>query len=703
MIPVLLAARFDHIGWGLAMAVGALCVSLTDNAGPVHHRINGMMAALGFMLVTSMLTGFLLPFNIPTIILLFLFGFLFSMIGIFGNRAASIGTAVLVATTLQLTDTGMGVVQNALLTTAGGLWYFLLSITLYRLRPYKLAQQVLGDCLEETSSFLKIKAGFFYENPDLTDTYNALLQAQVKVHNKQETVREILFKTRSIVKESTHIGRVLVLIFLEAVDIFEEATKSEKEYKLLHDKLQRTTLLPLFAEAINQLAISLTEVASAVKEGKSVAPSSNMIQKVQALKASFATGKKNFLTAENEGAFLGLQRILENIIALHQKIETIASLTAYQTDIKIQKKIDYARFVVPSYINIRLLIENLNITSNIFRYSVRMGLALSAGYIISLSFPLGHSYWILLTLVVILKPAYALTAQRNKERLLGTIFGGVAGLLVLMFITVKPILLAIMIICMIAAFSLMRIRYMLSVAMLTAYVLIGLYLLQPGEYTLLLKDRIIDTAIGSAIAFAFTRIIPPIWEKEQIFRLLHRAIETNYHYFLYALSFLKGQKIEPTQYKWYRKETYVALANLSDAFQRMLNEPKMHQQSGAFLHPLIVSCHVLTSRIATFSGYHHQKFKEDTLGYFDEITNRISNNLNAALQLDEHVLKTNHKSQQGNGMHTQSADSLKIDASDKVGERQETIIPDALKAQLEDIFKLTNGIRELAGKIKTNS
>jgi uncharacterized membrane protein YccC len=39
MVPVLVAARYDEIGWGLAMALGALCVSLTDNAGPVHHRI----------------------------------------------------------------------------------------------------------------------------------------------------------------------------------------------------------------------------------------------------------------------------------------------------------------------------------------------------------------------------------------------------------------------------------------------------------------------------------------------------------------------------------------------------------------------------------------------------------------------------------------------------------------------------------------
>lgn len=704
MVPILTAARFDQIGWGLAMAVGALCVSLADNAGPFHHRINGMMAALGFMLTTSLLTGFLLPFQILTIILLFLFGFSFSIIGIFGSRAASIGTAILVAITLQLTASEMSVLQNALLTAAGGLWYFLLSITLYRLRPYKLAQQVLGDCLEETGAYLKIKAQFFYENPDFADTYNALLQAQVRVHNKQETVREILFKTRGIVKESTHIGRVLVLIFLETVDIFEVINKSEKDYKVLHEKLDKTKLLPLFADVINQIATDLAALAMAVKEGRPFTLSPEIFQKIKSLEQSFANGKIHFHTNDNADSLLGLHRILENIILLHQKAETIASLSAYQKEEKYQKNIDYARFVVPSYINKRLLIENLHKNSNIFRYSIRMGLSLSVGYIFSLLFPLGHGYWILLTIVVILKPAYALTAQRNKERLFGTIIGGVAAMLILMFISPKPILLVIMIMSMIAAFSLMRIRYLLSVAMLTAYVLVGLYLLQPGEYVLLLKDRIIDTALGSVIAFSFTRIIPPIWEREQIMGLLKKTIETNLNYFIYSISYFKGQKIEPTQYKWYRKETYVALANLSDAFQRMLNEPKRHQQSGVFLHPLIVSCHVLTSRIASLLGYHHQEFNEETLGYFDKMTNAIGNNLNSAIQLiDKNDGKTNLSNQQGIGMETQSIERFKINATNKDGESQEGLLQTSLKAHLVDIFNLTHGMKELTGKLKGNT
>jgi uncharacterized membrane protein (TIGR01666 family) len=704
MAPVLLAARFEQIGWGLAMAVGALCVSLADNAGPVHHRVNGMLITLGFILVSSLLAGYLVPFKWLFVSVLFLFGCFFSFIGIFGNRAASIGTAALVAITLQLADTELGVWQNALLVAAGGLWYFILSLALYRLRPYKLAQQVLGDCLEETAGYLRLKANFFEEKPDFDNTYNALLGAQVRVHNKQEAVREILFKTRSIVKESTHTGRVLVLLFLETVDLFEAITKSETTYRELHNRLNRSAILPKIADVLNQLADALTEMANDIKDGKPFPLAKLPKQDLALLKEYVAYEKESALTIENTSAFESLERIMANIVALYQRTETIGSLSSYQSNIKINRQIDYQRFVIPSYINLNLLKENISLQSNIFRYSIRMGLALASGYVFSLFFPLGHSYWILLTIVVILKPAYALTTQRNKERLWGTVIGGITGLLILKFIPIQSALLIIMIVCMILAFSFMRIRYMLSVAMLTAYVLIGLYLLQPGEYTLLVKDRIIDTAIGSLIAFVFTRLIPPKWEREQLLGLLKNAIETNKDYFSYLISTFEGKKTEPTQYKWYRKETYVALANVSDAFQRMLNEPKREQQSGIYLHPLIVSCHVLTSMVASLSGY-YSNHKNATIALpLIELNLKIITNLNAIIALLSQE-KTDYD------VENKETASLTSNKSKEIIEKEETkdekwdvqdSLGNTIARQLQNIHDLSRAMLELTMKLKAD-
>lgn len=603
MVPVLVAARYDEIGWGLAMALGALCVSITDNAGPLHHRINGMGAALGFILVTSLITGFALPYTWLLMILLGVFAFFFSWIGVFGNRAASIGTSVLVAITLQLTESPLGVWGNALLTAAGGIWYFLLSMALYRIRPYKLAQQVLGECITGTADFLELKAGFYFPDADNDKLYNELLKVQAEVHNKQELAREILFKTRSIVKESTHTGRVLVMAFLDAIDLFETILTSEQDYEKLQEHLSHTGILPHIGNLLKALSQYLKETGVAMQEGKTMTKKEDLQLWFAGVEENYATIRHGHMNAGNAEYFSGLRHILDGIADLLTKIDRLTIYTTYDRKLKNNRKVDYQRFVEPSYINGSILIDNISFQSNIFRYSLRMAVTIMLGYALSLYLPLGHSYWILLTIVVILKPAFALTRQRNNERLLGTLAGGIAGVLVLISTQKTGLLLFILITCMIGAFSLMRIRYWISVALLTLYVLVAMYLLNPGDYTPLFTDRLLDTFIGSLIAISFSRIIPPIWERDQLKPLLVKAIETNREYFGYIAEAFWGKPVSVTQYKWYRKETYVALANLSEAFQRMLNEPKSRQQAGEFLHPLIVTCHVLASRIATLSAY----------------------------------------------------------------------------------------------------
>ena len=598
MVPVLLAAHYDDIGWGLAMALGALCVSIADNAGPVHHRINGMLATIGFVFTASVATGYALPYSWLVIILLGSFSFFFSFIGIFGNRAASIGTSVLIAVSLQLTEPGKGVWLNALLTAAGGFWYFLLSMSLYRIRPYKLAQQVLADCIGETGRFLLLKSGFYRKDANFPKLYESLLKGQVEVHNKQEAVREILFKTRSIVKESTHTGRVLVLAFLEVVDIFEIIMTSEQDYRKLHAKIGDKELLEHFGIMASDLAEHLHSISIAIQESKPAATNLNMAEKYYVLETHYEESRHLYMNHESAEAYNALRHVLSGLKELVNKISNLAIFTTYDKNLKINRPVDYQRFVVPSYINPSLLMSNLNWKSNIFRYSIRMMLAVLAAYVISLLFPVGHSYWILLTVVVILKPAYALTRKRNSERLFGTLAGGLLGVIILFLIKDKNILLLLLIAFMVSAFSVIRTRYWFGVALLTTYVIISIFLLAPVDYTVVVKDRLLDTLIGSVISFFLTRIIPPVWERIQLRDLLAGVIAANKSYLLYIMDILSGTPINVSQYKWHRKETYVALANLSDAFQRMLNEPKSRQEQGQYLHPLIVGCHVLTSRNA---------------------------------------------------------------------------------------------------------
>jgi len=128
-------------------------------------------------------------------------------------------------------------------------------------------------------------------------------------------------------------------------------------------------------------------------------------------------------------------------------------------------------------------------------------------------------------------------------------------------------------------------------------------LLYPTDFRSILSDRVIDTVIGSAIAWLANIFIVPTWEREQIGDYMVRIIEANAAYFRDVAGAFLGQPTSVLQYKLSRKNAFVALANLTDAFGRILSEPKRGRDQSGRMHQFVVSNHMLTSHIATLAYY----------------------------------------------------------------------------------------------------
>lgn len=639
MVPVLLLSYYGYLQTGITVALGALCVGITDNPGPIHHRRNGMLITTIFLFFTIVITGFSVPNILLGMILVVMLPFFFSVIGVYGNRAASAGLACMLVMVLNIdkNQTADQVIQNALLTVTGAAWYFVLSTGLHQLRPYKLVQQVLGDCMQETARYLRIKASFYGKIVDLDKNYNALTESQVQVHQKQEATRELLFKTRSIVKESTHTGRVLLMAFIDTVDLFEIIMTSQQDYRLLNRQFGETGLLEAFQKAILKLADDLDELGIAFQEGRSSKSDLRSANLVNGLEEYFTRERAALLNGHNAAAFIRLRHILNSLKDLLHRIDRLHCYSSYELAAPKsgRSERDLKRFVSRSDYSIRILVNNLHIQSNIFRHSIRVSLALLAGYIFSLFMPLGHDYWILLTIIVILKPAYALARQRNFHRLGGTIAGAAIAGVILFFVDQPGLLIGIILVTMIITWSLIRINYFVSVIFMTIYIIIAFNFLKPGNIQVVLEDRIIDTAIGSFISFVLLYLVPPKWEQESMRSLCIDTIRANKMYYAYVAGTFIGNEPVTQQYKLKRKESYVALANLGDAFQRMLSEPKRKQHQGEYLHPLIVSNHVMISHISTLSTYGQQFGMAYALPAFEPLIAITSQKLDGAISFLE--------------------------------------------------------------------
>jgi len=203
-----------------------------------------------------------------------------------------------------------------------------------------------------------------------------------------------------------------------------------------------------------------------------------------------------------------------------------------------------------------------------------------------------------------MKPAYSLTKQRNKDRLIGTFIGVIMGVMILYFIKEETILLIIMVAFMTGSYVFLRTNYLAAVIMMTPELLIFFHLLSPGSLMVVLTDRLLDTFIGSVIAFFASLFIVPAWERSSIKNyMIQMLISTEEYYTLIANAFSGQINISEEKIKYSRRNVLIALANLSDSFTRMLSEPKRYRAGMEHLHRFVVLNHTLTSHIATLSYY----------------------------------------------------------------------------------------------------
>ncbi|RYY43714.1 MAG: FUSC family protein, partial [Chitinophagaceae bacterium] len=234
--PSIVMGFADMLPSGLIMSFGALCVSVADTPGPAKHRINGMLATSLLVTLLSILTHYTAGNVLLLAGLLTIAGFLFSMLAVYGVRSSAVGIAALlmIVLSLQSPPHGKDIWIHAGYTLIGGAWYMLYSLVLYRLRPYKFIQQVLGDYIQDVADYLRSRGALYAGNPDYAKINEQLMQQQISAETHQNLLSDLLFNTRKIVKESTHTGRVLFKIYMDVAELFESVMTTYQDYEVLH-------------------------------------------------------------------------------------------------------------------------------------------------------------------------------------------------------------------------------------------------------------------------------------------------------------------------------------------------------------------------------------------------------------------------------------------------------------------------------------
>ena len=160
------------------------------------------------------------------------------------------------------------------------------------------------------------------------------------------------------------------------------------------------------------------------------------------------------------------------------------------------------------------------------RHALRAASAIGTAYAVSRVVPWpAHAYWILLTIVVVLRGSLAQTLERRNNRVAGTLVGSVIAGLLLAARTPTALLMAIATVAQGVAHAFAIKRYLVTAIAATVLALLQVHLLNSGlSVAFDAFERIADTLIGVAVAWGFCYVLPA-WERTQIPALIERALQ----------------------------------------------------------------------------------------------------------------------------------------------------------------------------------
>ncbi|MGW8123181.1 FUSC family membrane protein [Roseivirga echinicomitans] len=610
ILPSLLFASLGDLPTGIILSLGAFYVSFADQPGPVTHRRNAMLVANLLIFIIAIISGVMAQFPWFAIIQIPLFCFVLGMLMVYGARASAVGMAALLmmVNSIYIEDAAINFMTNAALSVAGGLWYMTLSLTLNQIRPYRQAQHDLGECIIEIGDYLRLKAGFFNNKVSDRQLYQQLIRKQLKVNTHKDDVRQNILRTRKRVNDTMKSGRLVIMIFTDILALFEQAMSIQHDFKKLRKTYADHQVLPEYRNLIRKLAFELNDLGYALINNEKPKPLRSFDRDLEDIKV-----KLDAIEAQGVSA-MALKKTIINIRNMTRLLGHIYNYFEAEelTFMSKTNENDLTKFISHQDFDWKVFFNNLSIRSTAFRYSTRLAVGCLLGYLISFWLPSGlHSHWILLTVLVILRPDFSLTKQRNYERIIGTLAGGLAGALILFLVQDEFVKLIFITCFMILTFSFNRIRYGIGVFFMTALVLILLSIMYGTSDLFHTTERVMYTMIGSALAFLVSYFVLPTWESSQIKPYLSVSLKANLTYLQQITADRLKVSFSDTSFLLARKDVYMEMAHLSAALQRILSEPKHKQVYTPTINEFVVLSHILSSYLASLSSHLEEKINRD--------------------------------------------------------------------------------------------
>lgn len=480
-----------------------------------------------------------------------------------GTVALGLNAAIAMLIGIQVAGAPIGVeLAWAVALAGGGVWTIIVALAFWQLRPYRRLEQELAGAVEAVADIVAAVAV-----PKMAmDTVVTRRRYEQRLAARHRAARDAIEQVHGALGEAraetfgpgTTMAQLLVLL---------RATSRIGAAAVTLGEITRSDAAPsddLRFQAATELETVCRQIVRLLLTGKGELALDPLHTCLTALTMSAAAAHDPARSAEAL-AFALAARHLDNAE------EALSVL--FETPRRWRDRLRHPLASRGPRREIgRLLRAHLTKHSAIFRHALRVAVVSAAGTAIIVHWQLPHGMWLPMTALIVLQPEFGGTLARALQRTGGTLVGAVIAGVLLATLQGGIAYEAAIAILLFATFLLLRRRYTYGVTFLTPLIILLLGLGGPDPW-FDLRNRIVYTLGGAALALTAGYLLWPQWERERLPKRLARAVRAEKNYLAAVVGALALPAGADRRLGGLRREAEIEAGNVSAAFQRMLAEP----------------------------------------------------------------------------------------------------------------------------------
>ena len=591
----------------IPLFLGAIASALAETDDSWRGRLRAQIVTLACFAATAFAVEAL--FGLPWLFItgLALAAFCLTMLGAVEARYKAIAYATLILgmyATLGIENmsshgTTVHRGREPLLLLAGAAWYGVFSVLWCAAFPAQPVQARLVTLFTVLGNYVRFKASLFepLRGIDIERKRLALAQLNAEVVSELNAAKESIFRRIGARAPTGRISRYRGL-YLIAQDVHERASSSHDDYNALADAFFHSDLLYRCQRVLGLQGLACLRLSESIARREPFDTGTETVLALADLRSAIEHERARAATPGRLVLLASVEALARNLAQLDGQLAGASqpSARAGRTEMGL-----FDRSPRSWRDAVERVRRQLTVRSPLFRHALRLSIALVAGYGVMQVIHPAQGYWILLTTLFVCQQSYGDTIARMGQRIAGTALGVVAGWALLQLFPQPLVQSVIAVAAGVVFFATRTTRYLLATASMTLLVLMCFN--QVGDSGVLLVPRLVDTAIGSAIAGLAVLLVLPHWQARRINELAATAMRGHAGYLRQIVEQYRTGARDHLDYRLARRNDHNADAALSTAVSDMFREPGyVRPRAGVALRFLIRS-HTLLSYLSALGAH----------------------------------------------------------------------------------------------------